>query len=105
FAGPAEHLAHLRAALAAGERFERLGGGIEADDGVGQEIGEPDFVLFVDIDGITAAARVAGQEPRLPGLCRGIVAADLAGVPEAHPEHALGVRPYAPGASAFLVRL
>jgi len=49
-ARPAEHLAHLRAPLAAWERFERLAGRVEANNGIVEDIGEPDFVLLVDID-------------------------------------------------------
>src|SRR6185295_8554951 len=68
FAGPAQHLADLRAALAARERLEFLRGRVEADNGIGQEVGQPNLVLLVDIDGVASAARIARQQPRLPIL-------------------------------------
>src|SRR6267142_7289695 len=51
FAGPAVELAHIRARFVARERVELFGHGIEAHDRVGAEIGEPDLILVVDIDG------------------------------------------------------
>src|SRR5215204_5740980 len=104
-AGAAQHLPHLRATLTARESLELLRHRIEPDDGVGHEVGQPDLVLLVDMDRIAAAAGVARQEPGLPSLGRRIVAADLAGVPEADPEQALGVGPDAAGAGALLMRL
>src|SRR4051794_23373358 len=57
------------------------------------------------MDRIAAGAGIAGQQPSLPGLGLRIVAADLAGLPEADPEHALGIRPHPARADALLRRL
>src|SRR4029078_13091941 len=63
------------------------------------------LVGVVDIDRIAAAAGIARQPPGLPLFRRGIVAPDLARVPEADQKHALGIRPDAARAGAFLRRL
>src|SRR5947207_2648013 len=52
FARPAIELAHVRARFVARECVELFRHGIEAQNRVGAEIGEPDLVLVVDIDGI-----------------------------------------------------
>src|SRR6476659_5724425 len=54
FAGSAVELAHIGARFVARECVELFRQGIEAQDRVGAEIGEPDLVLVVDIDGIGA---------------------------------------------------
>src|SRR5437763_1376602 len=58
FARPAEHLAHRRAALVRRKALEYLARGIEAQDGVRDEIGHPDLVLIVDVDRVAAALAV-----------------------------------------------
>src|SRR4029453_13712854 len=63
FAGTAVELAHIRARFVAGECVELFRHGIEAQNRVRPEIGDPDLVLVVDIDGIGARI-VAGQLPR-----------------------------------------
>src|SRR5581483_11081802 len=93
-AGAAVELAHVGAAPVAGEALECLRRRIEAHDGIVGPVGEPDLVLVVDIDGVAARAGI-GDRPDLPLLLERIVAADLAAVPEAHPQQPLGVRPYA----------
>src|SRR5258708_8588644 len=91
----AEHLAHAGAALVAWEGFERLGCRIKSLDRVGEPVGRPYAILVIHIDRIGAGGALR-HRPDFPALGRGIVAADAAGVPEAHPQHAFGVRPDAP---------
>ena len=79
------------------ERLEALRLWVEADDGVGAEVGEPDLVALVDVDGVGLRPR-AGQLPGTPGAARRVVDADLAAIPLAHPDAAAGVRPDATGA-------
>ena len=95
-AGAAEQLADGRAAREA-ERRERLVVGVEADERVRAEVGEPDDVALVDVDGVGLRAG-AGQPPLAPAARRRVVAADLAGVPLADPEAAARVGPDAPRA-------
>ena len=85
------------------EALEFLGHRVEAQDGVGEQIAEPDLVLVVDIDRV-AAGFAPRQAPHFPGLGDRIEAADFAGVPEAHPQQALGVRPDAARTDAGLRR-
>src|SRR6266545_6051544 len=92
FAGTPQHLAHIGAALVARERLVALAHRIEALDRIRRPIGRPDPVLVIDIDRIGARLALRHREVR-PGLLVWIVAADAAGVPEARPQHALGVRP------------
>src|SRR5882672_4188463 len=66
FAGPAVELAHIRARFVARERVELFGHGIEAHDRIGAEIGKPDLVLVVDINGVGAGI-AARQLPGFPG--------------------------------------
>src|SRR5262249_49403057 len=91
-AGAAKHLAYARAALVAWEGLERLGCRIETLDRVGKPVGRPYPVLVIHIDRIGAGGALR-HRPDFPALGRRIVAADAAGVPEAHPQHAFGVRP------------
>src|SRR5262249_47580532 len=104
FARAPEHLAHIRAPLVAREAFERLARRIEAHDGVRLEVCHPHLVLVVYINRI-AAARAVRQLPRLPGPGGGIVTADLAGIPQAHPQQALGIGPDAARPDPFARRL
>ncbi len=103
FAGPAEDLAHIGARFVTDESLEFFGRRIEAVDGVGRPIADPDLVLVVDIDGV-AAVLALRQRPHLPRLVERIVAADFAAVPEAHPQQALGIRPDAARTDARLRR-
>ena len=67
FARPAEHLAHRGAALVAREALEFFGRRIEAHDGVGEPVGDPDLVLVVDIDRVAAGCRCsAAPRPSRP---------------------------------------
>ena len=54
----AQHLPDLRAAL---ELFRWPG---RTNDGVGEDVGQPDLVLLVDVDGVATAAGIARQQPR-----------------------------------------
>src|SRR4029079_7877596 len=83
---------------------EALGPGIEADERVAAEVGQPDDVAIVDVDGVRLRGG-AGELPLAPRLARGVVHADLAGVPLADPDAAARVRPDAPGALARRRRL
>src|SRR6266478_4271229 len=83
----AQHLAHAGAALVAWEGFERLGYRIESLDRIGEPVGRPYPVLVIHIDRIGAGGALR-HRPHFPALGRRIVAADPAGVPEAHPQHA-----------------
>ena len=67
------------------EGFERLLGGIEAQDRVGPEVADPEPVRLIHIDGIS---RRSGpwQLPFLPSTCGGIVLCDLTGFPFGYPE-------------------
>src|SRR5215468_2740816 len=100
-ARPPQHLAHACALLVAWEAFETLGHWVEAQHRVGGEVGDPDLVLVVDIDRV-AAELADWQLPQAPPLGGGVVIADRAGMPEAHPEAPLRIRPHAarPGARA-----
>src|SRR5262249_42799443 len=99
----AQHLAHAGAALVAREGLEPLGHWIETLDRIRQPVGRPYPILVVHVDRIGTGGALR-HRPDLPALRRRIVAADAAGVPEADPEHALGVRPDAAGARAFARR-
>src|SRR6516164_9108186 len=92
FARPTQHLPDVRVFLVAGKRGEGLGLGIETLHGVGGPIRRPYPILVVDIDRVRAPLALRHRIDG-PGLRGGIVAADRAGVPEAHPKHALGIRP------------
>src|SRR5215813_653527 len=100
----AQHLAHAGAALVAREGLEPLGHRIETLDRIRQPVGRPYPILVVHVDRIGTGGALRDR-PDLPALRRRIVAADAAGVPEADPEHALGVRPDAAGARAFARRV
>ena len=104
FSASPEHLSNVGSGLGRREAFERFVDRIEFDDRVGDPFGEPDLVLVVDMDRIAAGAGIAGKKPRLPGLGLRIIAADLAGLPEADPEQALGIRPHPARADALLRR-
>src|SRR4051794_28014384 len=99
FTRTAVELTHIGVGLVAREHVEPLGGRIEANDGVGGEVGEPDLVLVVHKDGVGAWA-LARQLPCLPRAIGGIVHRDMAAVPLADPDPALRVRPDAPRALA-----
>src|SRR5262249_15419670 len=101
---PAEHLAHIGTALVARERGVALGHRIEALDRVGGPVGRPHPVLVVDIDRVGARLALRHREVR-PDLLLRVVAAEAAGVPEARPQHALGVRPDAARTGALARRL
>src|SRR3546814_1163768 len=60
---------------------------IEAKDGIGAEVAEPDLVLRIDIDRIGTRPR-AGQLPGPPVVGGWVVDADLAGIPLADPNAA-----------------
>src|SRR5690606_23239260 len=94
-AGPAQDLAYTGAVPLAREDLELFGHRIEAHDGVGAEIAQPDLVLIVDIDGVRARS-LARQAPRLPAVAGRVVDADLTGIPLADPDLAGAVRPDAP---------
>src|SRR5258705_3197099 len=96
-ARPAEHLAHIGAALVAREGGEALAHRIEALDRIGRPVGRPYAVLVVDIDRIGAGGAL-GHGIDLPRLRARIVASDRAAIPEAHPQQAFAVRPDAPRA-------
>ena len=66
--------------------------GIEAQDRVGDEVGDPYLVLVVDEHRV-AAALALRQRERLPRPGGRVVARQFAGVPQTHPQHALGVGP------------
>lgn len=85
FAGATEDLADVGVGLRVGEAGEFLGGRVEADEGVGAEVAQPDDVLVVDVDGVGLGTG-AGELPLLPASGRGVVAPDLSGVPFAHPD-------------------
>src|SRR5690606_21874508 len=87
----------------AGEAVEGLGRGIETDDGVGAEIGQPDLVVLVDPHRVRARM-FAGQLPRLPALAR-LVHAHLARVPLADPDPAFRIAPHAPRTLVFRGRI
>ena len=72
------------------EGFELLGGEVEADESVGAEVGEPDEVELVDVDGVGAGSD-AGEGPFTPVLGAWIEAGELAGIPLADPDAAGGV--------------
>src|SRR5688572_20349420 len=65
----AEQLADPRSLVRQGHDGEGFRVGIEADDRVRPEIGQPDIVALVDVDGVRLRG-VAGQPPLrpLPGL-------------------------------------
>src|SRR5215471_524521 len=100
----AEHLPHARSPLVAWKRLETLRHRIETLDRVRGPVGRPHAILVVDINGVGAGG-VLRHHIDLPTLCRGIVATDAAAVPQAHPQHALGIRPDAPRPHAFARRL
>src|SRR6476646_4772439 len=100
----AEHLAHVRALLVAREGLVFFGRRVETLDRVGEPVGRPDPVLVVDIDRIGPGLALRHRVMR-PGLLVRIVAADAAAVPEARPQHALGIRPDAARAHALARRL
>src|SRR6202045_4688555 len=86
-ARPAEHLAHIGAALVAREGGKTLAHRIEALDRIGGPGGRPYAVLVVDIDRIGAGGAL-GHGIDLPRHRGRVVAADRAAVPEAHPQQA-----------------
>src|SRR5437773_10820758 len=87
-AGAAQHLTYRRATFVRRKAFELLGRRIETQDRVCDEVRHPNLVLIIDIDRVAAAPAVRQREG-LPCFRRRIIAAELAGVPEAHPQHAL----------------
>src|SRR5262249_30807765 len=99
-----QHLAHAGAAFVAREGLEPLGHWIETLDRIRQPVGRPYPILVIHVDRIGTGGALR-HRPDLPALRRRIVAADAAGVPEADPEHALGVRPDAAGACVFARRV
>src|SRR5215472_17155328 len=92
FARPAQHLADIRVFLVAGKGGVGLGLGIETLHGVGGPIRRPHPILVVDIDRVGAGLALRHRISR-PSLGLRVIAADRAGVPEAHPKHAFGIRP------------
>src|SRR5690606_24294661 len=76
---------------------------IEAHDGIGVEVGEPDLVVLVHPHrvGLGLAARQLPLTPRIAFGCGGVVDADLAGHPFADPDAALRVAPHPARALAF----
>src|SRR3990170_3887135 len=97
-AAPAEELADVGRAAIVGEGQERPGRKVEVVDGVRAEIGDPDAVRLVDIDGIRLG--VARHVPLLPFRRRRVVAGELAGGPLGDPETAGRIGPHPPGAAA-----
>src|SRR5262245_26892635 len=91
-AWPAEQLTDRCATLVARETVEGFARRIESHDGIGHEIGDPDLVVVVDIDRVTAALALR-QAPDFPRLVHRIVATDFSRIPEAHPQQPLGIRP------------
>src|SRR3546814_12723893 len=77
------------------EAFETLGLRIEAQHRVGTEVGYPDLVGLVDIDRVRTRL-VAGEFPGLPVAGRRFVAAELASLPFAYPQHSSALRPDTP---------
>src|SRR5262245_11330657 len=104
FAGPAQHLAHVGAALIAREGLVALAHRIETLDRVGGPVRRPHAVLVIDIDRVGTRLALRHREMR-PDLLLRVVAADATGIPEARPQHALGVRPYATRTGALARRL
>src|SRR5258706_5846267 len=91
-ARPPRELPHVRAAAVAWKRGEALACGIELDDRIGVEIGEPHLVALIDVDRIGAGA-LAWQMPLTPSAAGRVEHAHLARVPFADPQSTLGVRP------------
>ena len=57
-----EQLTHRRVGVRQRERLERLRLRVEADDGIGREVGQPHAIVVVDVDGVGLCA-VAGERP------------------------------------------
>lgn len=91
-AGAAEDLAEVRVGAGQGKGGKGFGGWVEADEGVGAEIGEPDDVLVVDVDGV-GHGTAAGKFPFAPLVCAGVVHTELADVPFGDPDLAFGIGP------------
>src|SRR5260370_20167016 len=91
-AGPPGQLPDIGGRFVAWESVEAPGRGIEPLDGIGGPVGDPHLAGLVDVDRVTAGLAL-GQAEGLPALGRGIVAADLAGVPKTRPYVAAGVGP------------
>src|SRR4051812_49402811 len=87
-------LADVGAGLVGREGKEGLALGIETYDGIGGEVGEPDDVGVVDVDGI-GAWPLARQLPLLPAAVSRVVHRDVPAVPFADPQPALAVGPHA----------
>ncbi len=85
FALTTEELADIRPGRWQAERLKALARGIEAHEGVGGEVGEPDEVGVVDVDGVRLRV-VAGKPPFTLAVRARVVGGDLAGVPLADPE-------------------
>src|SRR5262249_36792706 len=92
FARSAQHLAHIRVFLVAGKGGVGPGLGIETLHGVGRPISRPHPIPVVDIDRIGAPFALRHRISR-PSLGRRVIAPDRSPVPEAHPQHAFGIRP------------
>src|SRR3954468_13470289 len=92
FAATAEQLTDAGVPMRAREAFEFSRIGIEAYDRVSGEIAQPDLVVIVDIHRVATGVAV-GQRPDFPILGIRVVTADLAGGPEARPDHPFGIRP------------
>src|SRR6185503_16299740 len=75
-ARPAKQLSDRSTALVAREALESFGRRIEPDNGVGDEVCDPNLVVVVDIDRV-AAALALRQAPDFPCLVDRIVTADF----------------------------
>src|SRR5690349_2469228 len=84
FAGAAEHLAHVGPGAIGRHAVELFADRIEAHEGIGAPVGQPDLVLVVDPNRI--GMRIPRQLPFAPAACGRIVHPDLTGVPVADPD-------------------
>src|SRR5262245_14482257 len=103
FARPTEQLTNRCATLVARETVEGFARRVEPHDGIGHEIGDPDLVVVIDVDRVTATFALR-EAPDFPRLVHRIVATDFARIPEAHPHQPLGIRPDAARPDAGLRR-
>src|SRR4029079_16403949 len=87
---PAEQLTHRRARAERDAR-EAPRRRSEPPEPATPEVGQPDGVPVVDVDGVDL--RRPGDVPLAPLLRRRVIAGDLAGVPLSDPDHSRRVRP------------
>src|SRR5262249_34151428 len=104
FALAAQQLTHVGAGAIAREALKGLAFRIETYDGRGAPLRQPHLVIGIDPHGIGARA-FTRQLPLLPAFFGRVVDADVARVPFADPQPALGVRPHPARALFFGWRL